>query len=147
MPPHAIWPTICLGHRLLCNIFILSYKGGNSAILRLQMRLMCWDVDIVHQPDTALVDANYWSCLGMDLDYDPLLRGYLAYALERCNSNPPPTDLPMHPENMPYFCGPRIQEPSDAGVSADALHIQSLVRTPPPPVHRHHRIAASGRDP
>ena len=28
--------------------FILSYKGGNSAILRLQMRLMCWDVDIVH---------------------------------------------------------------------------------------------------
>ena len=31
--------------------FILSYKGGNPAILRLQMRLVCWDVDIVHHPD------------------------------------------------------------------------------------------------
>ena len=41
--------------------------------------------------------------------------------------NPPPTNLPMHPENMPYFCGPRIQESTDAAVSADALHIQSLV--------------------
>jgi hypothetical protein len=62
----------------------------------------------------------------VDLDYDPLLRSYLVYALERCNSNPPPTDLLMRPENMPYFRGPRIQEPTDAAVSADALHIQSL---------------------
>jgi hypothetical protein len=37
--------------------FILSYEGGNPAILCLQMRLMCWDVDIVHRPDTELVDA------------------------------------------------------------------------------------------
>ena len=117
-----VWVTDCYAIR-----FILSYDGNNPAISRLQMRLMCWDVDIVHRPDTALVDADYWSCLGMDLDYDPLLRDYLAYALERCNSNPPPTDLPMHPENMPYFRGPRIQEPTDAAVSADALHIQSLV--------------------
>jgi hypothetical protein len=53
--------------------FILSYEGGNSAILHLQMRLMCWDVDIVHRPDTELVDADYWSRFGVDLDFDPLL--------------------------------------------------------------------------
>jgi hypothetical protein len=91
------------------------------------MRLMCWDVDIVHQPETELVNANYWSRLGVDLDFDPLLHGYLAYALERHQSNPPPTKLPMRPENMPYYRGPRIQEPSETAASADTLHIQSLI--------------------
>jgi hypothetical protein len=74
-------------------------------ILRLQMRLMCWDIDIVHHPDTKLVDANYWLRLGVDLKFDPLLRNYIAYALQHCDSNPPPTNLPMRPENMPYYCG------------------------------------------
>jgi hypothetical protein len=39
--------------------FVLSYDGANPAILRLQMHLMCWDVDIVHQPDVELVDNDY----------------------------------------------------------------------------------------
>ena len=39
--------------------FILSYQGGNPAILRLQMRLMCWDVDIFHQPDVELINVDY----------------------------------------------------------------------------------------
>jgi hypothetical protein len=38
-----VWVTDCYVIK-----FILSYKGGNPAILRLQMRLMCWDMDIVH---------------------------------------------------------------------------------------------------
>jgi hypothetical protein len=63
----------------------------------------------------------------VDLDFDPLLRGYLAYALARCNSNPPPTNLPMRPKNMPYYRGPRIQEPTGSAVSANVLHIQSLI--------------------
>ncbi len=96
-----VWVTNCYAIKL-----ILSYEGGKSAILRLQMRLMCWDVDTVHRPDTELVDANYWSRLDVDLDFDPLLRGYLAYVLARPHSSPPPTDLPMHPENMPYYRGP-----------------------------------------
>ena len=57
--------------------FILSYEGGNPAILCLQMRLMCWDVDIVHRPDVELVDADYWSQLGAYLNFDPLYRKYL----------------------------------------------------------------------
>jgi hypothetical protein len=63
----------------------------------------------------------------MDLEFNLLLRNYLAYALQRCNSNPPPTDLPMHPENMPYYHGPRIQEPTDTTVPTNELHIQSLI--------------------
>ena len=63
----------------------------------------------------------------MGLDFNPLLRGYLEYALEPCNSNPPPTDLPMRPDNMPYYRGPRFQEPPKAAAPADALHIQSLI--------------------
>ncbi len=117
-----VWVTDCYAIK-----FILSYKGGNSVILRLQMRLMCWDVDIVHQPDTELVNADYWSRLGVDLDFDLLLRGYLAYALERRKSNPPPTKLPMRPKNMPYYRGPRLQDPSGLATSADMHHIQSLI--------------------
>ncbi len=81
--------------------FILSYEGGNSAILRLQMHLICWDVDIVPHPDTKLVDADYWLHLGVDLGFDPLLHNYLEFALQLCKSNPPPTDIPMRPENVP----------------------------------------------
>jgi hypothetical protein len=44
---HFIWVTDCYAIK-----FILSYEGSNPAILHLQMRLMCWDVDIVHRPDT-----------------------------------------------------------------------------------------------
>ncbi len=40
---HFVWVTDCYA---VC--FILSYDGNNSAILWLQMQLMCWDVDIVH---------------------------------------------------------------------------------------------------
>jgi hypothetical protein len=38
-----VWTTDCYTIK-----FILSYDSANPAILRLQMRLMCWDVDIVH---------------------------------------------------------------------------------------------------
>ena len=57
--------------------FIFSYEGGNPAILRLQMRPMCWDVDIVHWPDTEFVDTDYWSHLGVYLNFEPLYRKYI----------------------------------------------------------------------
>ena len=43
------------------------------------MRLMCWDVDIVHHPNHELVNADYWSHLGTDIEFDPLFRDYLQY--------------------------------------------------------------------
>ncbi len=118
-----VWVTDCYAAK-----FVLSYDGANPAILRLQMRLMCWDVDIVHRPDVELVDANYGSRLGMDIVYDPLLRDYMAYTMKTRAAHPPPMELPMRPENMPYYCGPRIVQPTPlTAPSADALHIQLLL--------------------
>ena len=38
------WDTNCFG-----LIFILMYDGNNLSVLRLQIRLMCWDMDINHR--------------------------------------------------------------------------------------------------
>ena len=99
-----VWVTDCYAIK-----FILSYDGGNPAILRLQMRLMCWDMEIVHRTQDHLVDADYWSRLGADLCYDPLMRKYLTLMHGFSKQNPSPTRLPMFPQNMPYFRGPRVQ--------------------------------------
>ncbi len=107
--------------------FLLSYEGGNPAILRLQMRLMCWDVDIVHCPDSELVDADYWSRLGANIDFDPLFCDYLDYTAKLRKSDPAPADLPMCPENMPYYRGPRVRPVTKTSDSEDVLHIQSLL--------------------
>ncbi len=50
-----VWVTDCYAIK-----FILSYDGANHAILRLQMRLMGWDVDIIHRNDHYITDADYW---------------------------------------------------------------------------------------
>ena len=73
---------------------------------------MFWDVDIVRRPDTELVDADYWSHLDVDLNFDPLYHKYLQLTHHMRKSKPAPTDIPMRQENMPYFRGPRIQKPS-----------------------------------
>ena len=92
------------------------------------MRLMCWDVDIVHHPDSELVDADYWSRLGVDIEFDPLFQEYLEYRRQICHSNLAPTDLPMRLENMPYYRGPRFQHTTPTETSnAKKLHIQSLL--------------------
>ncbi len=117
-----VWVTDCYSIK-----FILLYEGGNPAILRLQMQLMCWDVDIVHRSDSELVDANYWSHLGADCNFDPLFCRYLELTHYLRWSLPAPTDLPMRPENMPYYRGPRIQQPTPSTDAADNLHIQTLL--------------------
>jgi hypothetical protein len=106
--------------------FILLYDGSNPGILQLLMRLMCWDVDIVHRTNNFLVDADYWSWLNADLCYDPTFRKYLQYILSFLTTHPLPTALPMKPENKPYYCGPRVHhlddlEDADADVAAVSL--------------------------
>jgi len=88
---------------------------------------MCWDVDIIHWPDTELVDADYWFRLGANLNFDPLYCKYLQLTHHLRKSKPAPTDLPMCPENMPYYHGPRIQKPSPDIESVDTLYIQGLL--------------------
>jgi hypothetical protein len=45
----------------------------------LQMRFMCWDMDIKHRNDHWLPNANYFSHLGADLCFDPLLKDYIQH--------------------------------------------------------------------
>lgn len=116
-----VWVTNCYAVK-----FILSYDGLNPAILQLQMRLMCWDVDIIHCNDHHLVDANYWSRLGVDLEYDPLYTQYLQQTRQFSASNPVTSELLMLPENMPYYRGPKVQHSSDEA-AVEMIHIQSLL--------------------
>ena len=74
-----------------------------------------------------LVDADYWSRLGVDLNFDPLYRKYLQLTHSLQKSKPAPTDLPMRPENMPYYHGPCIQKPTPETESEDTLNIQGLI--------------------
>ena len=89
---------------------------------------MCWDVDIVHRPDVELVDADYWSRLGVDLEYDPLYAQYLQQTRQYRTSYPSEKGPPMLPENMPYYRGPKIQPPVGE-VTVEANHVQSLMAT------------------
>jgi hypothetical protein len=110
-----VWVTDCYSIK-----FLLSYDGANQEILRLQMQLMGWDVDIVHPTNDYLVDANYWSRLDLDSCYDPLFKKYLHLVAALQQMHPPPKELPMRTEHMPYYCGPRI--PADhcpEGTSTD----------------------------
>jgi hypothetical protein len=95
-----VWVTDC------CAIkFLLSYDGANQAILCLQMQLMGWDVDIVHRTNDYLVDANYWLQLDSNSCYNPLFKKYLHLVAELQQTHPPPTELPMRTEHLPYYCG------------------------------------------
>ena len=100
-----IWVTDCYA-----IMYILSYQGGNPAVLRLQMRLMCWHMEIVNRADIYNVDADYWSRLDADLCYDPLLRRYNKLTSSLRTRHPPADSLPIRPENMPYYRGPRIRK-------------------------------------
>jgi hypothetical protein len=121
-----VWVTDCYAVK-----FILSYDCANQAVLCLQMRLMGWDVDVVHRTNDYLVDADYWSRLESDLCYDPSFREYLRIVSDLRRTNPPPTDLPMKAENMPYYCGPCIPlNHCPSGTSTDEADVDVNAATP-----------------
>jgi hypothetical protein len=91
------------------------------------MRLMCWDMDIVHRNNIYLTNADYWSRLGEDICYDPLFKSYLDFDCGLRKTYLAPTNLPMLPENMPYYRGSRVLPPSNTDEqTADVHHWQSL---------------------
>ncbi len=114
-----VWATNCYAIR-----FILSYDGNNLAVLHLQMHLMCWDVDIIHGNDTYLTNADFWSHLGADICYNPLFKLYLNFDRRLCEKFPAPTELPMLPENMPYYRSPHIIAPPTRHCSPHEHHGQ-----------------------
>ncbi len=118
---HFTWVTHCYALK-----FILSYDGRNSAILCLQMRFMCWDMDIKHRNDIPLTNANYWSWLGANICYNPLLKDYIKQADFLRKKFPAPTKLPMLPENQPYYQPPCNSQPDAEAPSAALLQLQDL---------------------
>jgi hypothetical protein len=102
-----VWLTDCYA-----LTFVLSYDGKNAAMLRLQMRFMCWDMIIEHRNDVCLTDADYFSRLGADLCYDPLLKEYIQQVHAFRRRSPAPTMMPIPPEHQPYFRGPRVNVPT-----------------------------------
>ena len=87
------------------------------AVLRLQMSLMCWNIDIVHWNNIHLTNANYWSLLGADICFDPLFKSYLDFDRGLREQFPAPTSLPMKPKNMPYYRGPCVTTTADSSNS------------------------------
>jgi hypothetical protein len=70
-----------------------------------------WDMIIEHRNDVCLTNADYFSRLGADLCFNPLLKEYVlqAHALRRCSLVP--TKMPIALEFQLYFCGPHINSP------------------------------------
>ena len=100
--------TDCYGLR-----FILTYEGPNPVILRLQMRLMLWAMDLYHRNAKFLVTADYLSRLGADLCFDEMTRQYLNKTTNLRKLYPPVTG-PMRPENMPNYRAPRVRSKMSA---------------------------------
>jgi hypothetical protein len=89
---------------------------------------MCWDVTIVHRNDTHLIDADYWSRLGEDICIDPHFRDYQKFDKSLRASSPAPTKLPMLPQNMPYYWGPRITTQANSShQEADMAYCECLL--------------------
>ena len=115
------WITDCYAVK-----FIYSYDGANPAVRRLQMRLMCWDLDVIHRTNDHLVDADYWSRLGEDMCFDPLLRDYIQRAIAIRKDNEPTEQLPMLPENMPGFRGRRTLPSTTPSSQSSTCHISDV---------------------
>jgi hypothetical protein len=74
-----------------------------------------------------MVNANYWSGLSVDIEYNPLFHDYLQFTMKTCAKNPLPTELHMHPENMPYYRVPRLQATAAITDASNKLHIQTFL--------------------
>jgi len=61
------------------------------------------------------------------LNFEPLYQKHLQLTHHLWKSTPAPTDLPMRPENMPYYRSPRIHKPTPEIESANTLYIQGLI--------------------
>jgi hypothetical protein len=91
--------------------------------------LMGWDANIVHRNDHYITDADYWSCLGADLCFDPLFKTYFNIMQMLRIKNPPPTLFPMKPENISYYRGQQVIQPNTTDMHSNANHSQAIVLT------------------
>ena len=88
--------------------FILTYKGPNPVVLRMQMRPMLWSMYLYHRCAAYLVSRDYFSHLGVDLCFNEMMRLYLTKTINPCKLYPP-TSGGMRTENMPGYCDPHVR--------------------------------------
>ncbi len=68
--------------------WLMSYKGHNHAVIRLQLELLSFWFIIAIRPGRMLEDANFFSRLGENLHIDPLLKDYLSFGRQLYMNNP-----------------------------------------------------------
>jgi hypothetical protein len=93
-------------------IWLMSYKGHNHAVKRLQLELLGYWFSIANRPGRMLEDANYFSRLGEDIHIDPLLKDYLGFARQSYVDGPPASN-PLDDSNMPGRRAKRAAPPVD----------------------------------
>jgi hypothetical protein len=120
-------------------LWIMTYKGNNHAVVRLQLELTGYWFTIANRPGRMLEDANYFSRLGEDTHIDPLLRDYLSFARQLYIKNPPGQGE-ITADNLP---GARRKKPT---IEAEHITTINLAHMPMPddseitydiPSHRH----------
>jgi hypothetical protein len=64
-----------------------------------------------HCNNISLTNVNYFSQLGANLCFNPLLKEYFQQAHIFCLCSPAPAEMTIAPEFQPYFRGPHINSP------------------------------------
>ena len=85
-----------------------------------------------HRGNEYLIDADYFSRLGKDLCFDPLLLEYVHQVIGLRKKYPAPERLPMQPQHMPHYRGPRIKGrkvQADEPVDTSAMEIIETMHT------------------
>eukprot|EP00957_Ditylum_brightwellii_P208384 15357126-Ditylum_brightwellii.AAC.1 len=80
--------------------WIVTYKGNNHAVMRLQLDLLNMFFTLVHRPGTMLEDANFFSRLGEDTHIDPLLKDYMQFTCQMHVQHLPDKGK-ITPDNLP----------------------------------------------
>ena len=114
------WITDCYAIK-----FIPIYDGINPVVFCIQMCLMLWVVNIFHRTGNWLIWSDYFSRLGIDTTFDPILDKNAALNDFMLKRYPPPTG-PMEPHMRPGF----LQRQAAVSTSRTAL-FQPLITFPP----------------
>ena len=117
--------------------FILSYNGPPSHHQIANTSIMCFNMDIFHWNGKWLEGADFWSSLGIDSYFDPLLIEYTVFQfpsfqfLIPCNNRRKhlsPLAFLTQSCNIPYYCGPRMPErPGPYQIDVQATEVLSAL--------------------
>ena len=110
--------------------WILTTFRQSRVILRVQMRLMLWAMDIVRRKRDFNIDGDYMSKLALDTRFDPLLSKYLTYAAE-LRSKYPASNGETKEEHWPGYQTMKRKQPKEdldflSGVKIDGVPVDQL---------------------